>query len=255
MHVPGLNQRRKTKPRDLHIRKVSFSGSSVSGSSLSSGSSFSSASSTSTARADNASHASTGSTLSFDPLQLHPTFQAPPRLQDRPLIHHERRPYETEAAFYDDDEGSDFGDMDHSTHEEQFHMELPPHTSPMDHADEIEEPQDYFHLQFAKRPPMPRSHWSVSTIQTLDLDQYTPITSASDPSSGCFIADNEDGEVASRQPTMSVPNFSYKRPVTPRRPPFKSMDSVDDLIKRGGWKRRGIVFNNEDIMDSYNFSC
>ncbi|GKT96262.1 hypothetical protein Ct61P_14112 [Colletotrichum tofieldiae] len=33
-------------------------------------------------------------------------------------------------------------------------------------------------------------------------------------------------------------------------PPMKSLDSVEDFIKRGGWKRRGIVFEQEGSRSS-----
>ena len=244
MHVLGsighsFSQRRKSpKPKDLHIRKVSFSGCS-----LSSGCSFSSTSSTSTAKAP--SSARTPSGQSFDPLNLHPTFSPPPRLQDRPLISPERLSHREALTFFDDEtdeegylssrgsfDASDFEDEDRHVTE----LTLPPHTSPMDHpsCDDDTEPQDYFMMQLAKRPPMLRSRWSESTIMTLDQ-----IDDLSTPSYDV----TPDTETES---PLEMPNFSHKRLTAPRRPPMRSLDSLEDFIKRGGWKRRGIVLDKDE---------
>lgn len=233
----GFSQRRKTTPRDLHIRKVSLSGCS-----LASGDSFSSSSSTSTARAPNSALTTPSASSGFDPLSLHPTFQPPPRLHDRPLISPERTHYTPSSSFFPDDSSDDdsFDDRHSSADDEEYtvcraqelhfshpkEMVLPPHASPMDHStDNRSEPQDYFMVRLAERPNMPRSRWSESTIQTLDQDDFdeTPGTDEDIP--------------------LEMPNFSRKRNAAPSRPPLRSLDSLDDFIKKGGWKRRGVVFN------------
>ena len=244
MHVLGhsFSQKRKStkRPRDLHIRKVSFSGSS-----LSSGS-FSSSSSTSTLTPRNFSPSRIDSAIPVDPLQLHPTFQAPARLNERPLIRTESPRWQEAVSFFDDDDTEDEDEYDELPENEDYdddfavkpqgltcrhqpEMALPPHASPLDHTDQ-HETTDYFLSQLSKRPPMPRSRWSESTIQT--LDSLTPSCAA-----GTAAVD----EV--------VPNFSYKRNTVPKRPTMKSADSVDNFIKRGGWKRRGIVFHNEEMSE------
>lgn len=247
MHVLGhsFSQRRKSpKPRDLHIRKVSFSGCSLSsgGSLSSSSSSSSSAASTSTTRAPLSSR----TTASFDPLSLHPTFQPPPRLHDRPLLSPERRQFEAAATFFDDDDESDDGYFAGAgEYGCQGKEELPPHASPMDHTGhDRTEPQDYFFQQITKRPQLPRSRWSESTVHT--LEQLTPAASVMSPDGD---DDGDDGGYPFQQPShSSMPNFSYKRATAlPKRPPMKTLDSLDEFIKRGGWKRRGIVFHEEDM--------
>lgn len=121
----------------------------------------------------------------------------------------------------------------------------------MDHTDhERQEPQDYFLATLAKRPPLPRSHWSESTIQT--IDSITP-NNTTTPST--FDDDTDDDASVLEMPALTrrssnfsrAFNFSYKRNTVPKRPPMKAMDSVDNFIKRGGWKRRGIVFHEEDM--------
>lgn len=254
MHVLGhsFSQRRKSpskRPRDLHIRKVSFSGCS-----LSSGCSISSASSTSTTRTHLPRSAS-NSSGTFDPLSLHPTFHAPPRLHERPLIHSDpvRHDEPVPATFFDDetDDAEDEDDEElmrrqeqHQQHYQQpLDMALPPHVSPSDYSnlEERQEPQDYFFMTLAKRPPMPRSHWSESTIHTIHTsDQLTP---------GALVDDeDEDDDVAEDvRPSLLAQTMSYKRSTHPKRPPMKGDDSVENFIKRGGWKRRGIVFHSEEM--------
>jgi hypothetical protein len=238
MHVLGsFSQKRKctTRPRDLHIRKVSFSGSS-----LSSGS-FSSSSSAATLTPRNCSPG-----RAVDPLNLHPTFQAPARLNERPLIQNTESPRWQEAvSFFDDDDTEDEDESDELPEDEsdyddfglkggltcrhQPEMALLPHASPLDHADQHES-SDFFLTQLNKRPPMPRSRWSESTIQT--MESLTP---------SCTNGTVDAADV--------VPNFSYKRNTVPRRPTMKSGDSVENFVKRGGWKRRGIVFHNDEMSE------
>ncbi|KAI8669549.1 hypothetical protein NCS57_00770200 [Fusarium keratoplasticum] len=253
MHVlHGFSQRRKSsrRPRDLHIRKVSFSGSS-----LSSGCSLSSSSSTisdvSTPTPTQTPIATTRPEI--DPLASHPAFHAPPRLYERPFICMD----EAEPVFYggnDDEEQY----VEHET-AQPIEMALPPHVSPMDVADEqCKEPQDYFFTTLSKRPPMPRSRWSESTIQT--LDQFDNSDSEdSDEITQSEESEDEDDDAsvlemrrltrrASALKTISL-NTTYapRTGPAPKRPPMRSLDSVDNFIRRGGWKRRGIVFRQEDM--------
>ena len=255
MHVlgRGFSQRRKSsikRPRDLHIRKVSFSGCS-----LSSGCSFSSTSSSSTSSTAR-THIADGHRGSHpsgvDPLSLHPTFQPPPRLYERPFIADSQHYEQPVSTFYDseDEEEDDVIEEKDVIDEQPFEMELPPHASPSDHTGhERQEPTDYFMSALTKRPPLPRSHWSESTIQTIDSITPNP------PSVATPLDDNDDDISVLEMPSLSrrssnfTFNFSLKRNTVPKRPPMKPMDSVENFIKRGGWKRRGIVFKQDDVED------
>lgn len=180
--------------------------------------------------------------------------------------------------FHDDTEDEDesfgygFSENDAETmelplHEEQpRNMELPPAASPLDHsANERNQPQDYFLYQLGRRPPMPRSHWSESTIQTLvDFDDLDDLASGActpanekieltevdltEPESSSDEAPSTVLGVA--EPVLLLPNFSYKRPV-PKRPSVQAtVDKVEEVAKTGGWKRRGVVFNKNEAGDS-----
>ncbi|KAF5024093.1 hypothetical protein F66182_3837 [Fusarium sp. NRRL 66182] len=266
MHVlHGFGQRRKStrRPRDLHIRKVSFSGSSLSsGCSLSSSSS---SASTISAVSTPAAHTPIASRPEVDPLNSHPAFHAPPRLYERPFI----RMDDSGPVFY----GTNDAVIDEEAFVEQdvadqqpTEMALPPHVSPMDVTDEEgAAPTDYFLATMSKRPPMPKSRWSESTIQTMqtfdedededdeDDDDDSEVTQSEESEQD----DNDDDSVLemrrlSRHASALKPvpiNTTYTaRPgLAPRRPPMRSLDSVDNFIRRGGWKRRGIVFHKEDI--------
>ncbi|KAL7800152.1 hypothetical protein V8C37DRAFT_7500 [Trichoderma ceciliae] len=252
----GLGQRRGSKPRELHIRKISFSGCSLSSAS---DRSFSSDSSTSTIREHTPGLASSsGTAASFDAFSIHSAFQPPRRLQDRPFILTDRQHYESAPTFYDseDAESSDLEaserDFDGEDDDQpQFIMEMP-HASPVSHHDygTGDEPQDYFfrHIQNRQRPSLPQSRWSDSTIASTigSVDDLTPVTSMSDPASSNAMADAEEAETAG-EPT---PSSFTSSTAAPKRPTFKTVDSFEDFVKRGGWKRRGIVFNRED-MDTY----
>ncbi|KAF5658188.1 hypothetical protein FHETE_10016 [Fusarium heterosporum] len=253
MHVlHGFGQRRKTsRPRDLHIRKVSFSGSSLSsGCSLSSSSSSTiSAVSTPSARTPLTSRPE------VDPLASHPAFHAPPRLYERPFIHMDK----SEPVFY----GADDAVVDEEDYVEQdvaaqqpTEMALPPHVSPADVADEEgNQPRDYFFATLATRPPMPKSRWSESTIQsiqTFDDDEDDSEVTQSDDEDVNDAASVLEMRRASRHASalkpVSINTTHAARPgLAPKRPPMRSLDSVDNFIRRGGWKRRGIVFHKEDL--------
>ncbi|OAA32966.1 hypothetical protein AAL_00431 [Moelleriella libera RCEF 2490] len=188
-----------------------------------------------------------------DPLNSHPTFQPPPRLHERPLISpDEPRQYFAHATFYDESSTDDDYADERQSMEDDYtvcsaqalhfsqpkeELIMPPHSSSMDHQEERTEPQDYFMIQFVKRPQLPRSRWSDSTIQT--SDQMTP----NELSSRTFDDDSSDEE---EDAPLEIPNFSHKRTTAPRRPPMRSLDSLEDFIKKGGWKRRGIVFNGSE---------
>lgn len=180
--------------------------------------------------------------------------------------------------FYDDTEDEDdgvgfgFAENDAETmelplHEEQpRNMALPPAASPLDYSShEREQPQDYFMVQLAQRPPMPRSHWSESTIQTLrsfdDLDDLasgacTPsneidLTEVDLPTDESTDDESPGTVVGIAEPVVILPNFSYKRPSVPQRPSVQTaVDKVEEVAKTGGWKRRGVVFNKNEAGDS-----
>lgn len=255
MHVlNGFSTRRKSpKPKDLHIRKISFSGCS-----LSSGCSISSSSSTSTTRGP--SHSRTASGASYDPLRLHPIVQPPPRLHERPYIVSPKRQVETPRTFLNDrstgvsdwsgygvsvfeydDSDTEVDDEEEEDVFEQVHSNsMPPLTSPRDHADDESDDEDYFFMQqITKRPQLPRSHWSESTIQT--LAQLTPAASN-------LVTPAERLEDPIEQARMMLPNFSFKHSTVPARPRMKAMDSVEQLVKRGGWKRKALLLDNQESI-------
>lgn len=246
----GLGQRRGSKTRELHIRKISFSGCSLSSAS---DRSFSSDSSSSTLRAHTPRLAtSSGTASSFDGLSIHSSYP-PKRLHDRPFILSDR---ESAPTFYDseDAESSDLEaserDFDGEDEDQtQFTMELP-HASPVSNNDydATEEPHDYFFMHLTSRPkPVNQSRWSDSTIASTiaSLDDLTPVSSMSEPTSAA-IADAEEAEAAG----ASTPSSLTSAAPVPKRPTYKPVDSFEDYLRRGGWKRRGIVFNRED-MDSF----
>lgn len=288
MHVLGhsFSQKRKCtkRPRDLHIRKISFSGSSLSDGSLSSSTSTVSAyTALPTPQHHMASPIMTSPSQTAAPLRLH---ERPFKSSRSPSTGRTTTTFYDDTAVSDDDEDLHYsyyydggsGKMDEAgsileVEGTQFHMELPPHaehieTDTPQAADQCE-PADYFFFQHvvSKRPPMPGSRWSESTIQTLNEEDMTPSTAQPTPicDEGDYDLeeDEEDEdddssideplEMPARQVRLeALPNFShkYQRTVSApeaRRPPMRTMDSVDDFIKRGGWKRRGIVFDRREV--------
>lgn len=161
-------------------------------------------------------------TVEYDPLSLHPTYHAPPRLADR--------------AFIDVGERASSG-----------YFEAQP---------KVEDP-GYFKLRLdmLQRPTLVRSHWSESTIST--LSDSSEGSSEDDSVEGLESLDAEEEVETPTAPETSFferevrepqwRNFSYKRNTVavPRRRPDAG-NAVDDYVKRGGWKRRGIVFQNKD---------
>ncbi|PTB64690.1 hypothetical protein BBK36DRAFT_1160852 [Trichoderma citrinoviride] len=247
----GLGQRRGSKPRDLHIRKVSFSGCSLASTS---DRSFSSDSSTSTIRGFTPRLATnSGTASSFDAFSIHSASQPPKRLHDRPFIPLNQHHYNSAPTFYDS-EDTDSSDLEASERDfdgededqTQFVMELP-HASPVSHHDyEGDEPRDYFFMHINSRPALPRSRWSESTIASVEsLDDLTPSTSMSEPASSSANADADQAEAAGE----STPRTDTSNTV-PKRPTFRTIDSFEDYVRRGGWKRRGVVFHRDD-MDTF----
>ncbi|QPC79744.1 hypothetical protein HYE68_010496 [Fusarium pseudograminearum] len=258
MHVlHGFGQRRKSsRPRDLHIRKVSFSGSSLSsGCSLSS-----SSSSTISALSTPAARTPTASRPEMDPLASHPAFHAPPRLYERPfkrMDNHEPVFYGTEEAVIDEEE---FVEQDIAA-QQPTEMALPPHASPMDAADEqSNEPKDYFFTTLSARPPVPKSRWSESTIQSIqtfddeeeDDSEVTQSEDSEDEGDNVSVLEMRrlSRHASALKPASINATYTARPGLAPKRPPMRSLDSVDNFIRRGGWKRRGIVFHKEDLENA-----
>jgi hypothetical protein len=204
----------------------------------------------------------------------------PRRLHERAfkVSHSPQRPQFTTRSsklggtFYHDDDDDDDAeeaveeDEEYSGDEDdenlpRFEMQMPPHASRDDEhtGHDRHEPRDYFAFALARRPTMPRSRWSESTIQSVQSIDALPT-----PGSTISTAASEQGEDHSPPVKVEMPpnmNFSYKRVVsTPgatvspsasgsgyRRPPMKTMDSIDEFVKRGGWKRRGVVFRQDEV--------
>jgi hypothetical protein len=237
MHVLGhsFSQKRKNskRPRDLHIRKISFSGSTLSGCSLSSSDSTASA-----------------VTVIIPPSQHSGNaYQiAPPRLHERPykqVLSPQQPTYDAATEDSDQDSLDDMEeeDGDDDVDLNQFVMEMPPHASPAEEAYSADTTpdaaSDYFFFRQQVQRPAAQSRWSESTVQTIRTIE------------GLSTSAPEDEDEDNRISVMETPNFSYKRAVsTPaaiQRPAMKSLNSVEDFVKRGGWKRRGIVFRQEEV--------
>ncbi|KAF6834242.1 hypothetical protein CPLU01_05053 [Colletotrichum plurivorum] len=251
--VSPPSMRGNRHPEALHTRKSSSAGSV---------SSNESSSTRSTRSSGTARHTRV---LDFDPLSLHPTFQAPPRLYERPFIH-------SSQSIEDDVLDSYFSSQEAalaSSHKAQapiaaaptLKMPAPPVDSPRTPIQQqttaspprsrelAAEGDDYFLFKVqqhiaATRPQLPRSHWSESTIQTLDMSSPEEDDDEVDAAGGAV--DEEERPVRESR----WQNFSHKRSNPPRRPQMKSLDSVEDFLKRGGWKRRGIVFEQDGTRQS-----
>ncbi|OHF03395.1 hypothetical protein CORC01_01114 [Colletotrichum orchidophilum] len=242
---PSSNKGRR-HPEALHTRKPSLTNS------VSSSDSSSTQSTRSTATMRHTR------VLDFDPLSLHPTFHAPPRLYERPFIHNSQ-------CIEDEVINSYFSSQEAAAAAEDKakasfaaaipDMPVPPVDSPRTPIQQQErsrehaaEGDDYFLFKVqqhiaATRPQLPRSHWSESTINTMASQHDDDEESSED---GSIVDDERPVRESQWQ------NFSMKRssPSTVRRPAMKSLDSVEDFIKRGGWKRRGIVFEQEGARTS-----
>ncbi|KZL75902.1 hypothetical protein CT0861_00928 [Colletotrichum tofieldiae] len=248
-HCSPPSNKAKRHPEALHTRKPSLSNSVSSSDS----SSTQSTRSTGTVRHSRV--------LDFDPLSLHPTFHPPPRLYERPFIH-------SSQSLEDDVISSYFSSQEAAAAEQAKAsfaaavpgMPAPPVDSPRTPIQQQErsrehaaEGDDYFLFKVqqhiaATRPQLPRSHWSESTINTM--------ASARDDDDDDDDEDSsENGSIVGQERPVRESqwqNFSHKRSSPPgaRRPQMKSLDSVEDFIKRGGWKRRGIVFEQEGSRSS-----
>lgn len=247
----------------LHVRKPSLSHS------------VSSAESSSTSGSPPQRHSRT---LEFDPLNLHPTFVAPPR-----------------PNFIANSDGhldDDYDDAREEILRIYFREETPKQpvsfaapviqdSTPTRHSMHPgdNEGGDYFmyklHLiQQQERQQLgatdgvsrlssplyeqPKSRWSDSTIDSLDLEVFQD----EDEGDADLSADGEEEEEDLHtaipsdrhiRQAKSWQNFSYKRTpdATTRRPPL-TMDGIESFIKRGGWKRRGIVFEQDAIPGNDN---
>ncbi|RDA95346.1 hypothetical protein CP533_3441 [Ophiocordyceps camponoti-saundersi (nom. inval.)] len=266
MPVLGFsNGRCSSKPKELYIRKVSLSGCSLS-SGKSSSSSFDSSTSSTNSFVYACSSSSSSSSLSngcssrsmrsplerhVDPLAQHPTYTPPPRLHDRRLL--DTTPMTTTLYLGGGAGGVDEEEKDLST--------------------VSVEPVDYFSVPMRPTPQQfPRSRWSDSTIASLDLPE-----SESDSDGGSETSEEveellEEEEESDSNNDVSVhvhddeshyqfqhmleghhrsmPNFSYKRETSlDKRPQVKTLDSLDEFVKRGGWKRRGVIFHSEEVNE------
>jgi hypothetical protein len=267
----GFCQRRKSskRPQNLHIRKVSFSGSSLySGYSEMSPSTAAAAAFT-TIPIPSASSSSASSTHTFG---TSPS-AAPPRLQDRAFIRFHRK--HPSSAFYDDEDDED--DDDYSVHEDDMvfssdeeqteidepvdlQFPVPPRSAEVE-GQNVQEHEGYFFIMaHAKASPtmQPGSRWSESTISSVDIDGASEDEAEAEEEAA--HSDNDDDDVTPSLATDRPVNFSYKRAVSAPdgKRPHMPMDSVEDYIKRGGWKRKGIIFHPEDVRASdsglYGFS-
>ncbi|KAK2024296.1 hypothetical protein LX32DRAFT_643766 [Colletotrichum zoysiae] len=253
-------------PEALHTRKPSLSNSV---SSNDSSSTRSSTRSTGTVRRSRV--------LDFDPLSQHPTFHPPPRLFERPFI----RNSHSSQSIEDEVISSYFSSQEAAAAEQAKAAAVPsmpapapaPRVEPSRTPIQVQQPRqqqqqdrsrelaaegdDYFLFKVqqhiaATRPQLPRSHWSESTINTMAsaADEEEEDGEAEDDDSS-----SEDGSIVGQERPVREcrwQNFSHKRPSAPsaRRPQMKSLDSVEDFIKRGGWKRKGIVFQQEGSRSS-----
>ncbi|SPO00190.1 uncharacterized protein DNG_03039 [Cephalotrichum gorgonifer] len=182
--------------------------------------------------------------VEFDPLSLHPTHpQAPPRLADRAFLR--------------------VGDEAKTFQPSQPHREfqMPPVESPNSTIYERRAPlsaggaSDYFPMPMRvdlpqlQRPTLARSRWSDSTTHTLSSEEEDE-------------DDDEESEIEEEQfETATVAtverapfevryeareDLAYKRNTmaVARMRPRAEGNAIDNYVKRGGWKRRGIVFQN-----------
>lgn len=171
--------------------------------------------------------------VEFDPLMLHPTHTPPPpRLADRAFI--------------------DVGPRKATTGEPRIRGLDASASSPVEHEFSLR-------LDLLERPTLVRSRWSDSTVHTISDCSSSEEEDDDDESTG---DEQEEVETPTTRETKLefcsderevVPawqNFSLKRNTVavPRRRP-QAGNALDEYVKRGGWKRRGIVFQNSD--DNY----
>jgi hypothetical protein len=101
---------------------------------------------------------------------------------------------------------------------------------------------------------MPKSRWSESTIQSIqtfeDEEDDSEVTQSEDSEDETDDASVLEMRRLSRhalKPVSINTTYTARPGLAPKRPPMRSLDSVDNFIRRGGWKRRGIVFHKDDL--------
>ncbi|PHH68035.1 hypothetical protein CDD82_893 [Ophiocordyceps australis] len=245
-HFSSRDKASKTS-RDLHIRKISLSGCSLSSDcSLSSGSTASSPPSVAS------------------PIRAH-SRSPPPPLNERPFLDLNQPQLRPQASktFHTTHEQEDegyFGHFDSYDLRTQTKSIVDHHEYSVADKPHAANPYNTFYL--AARRPHPWSRWSYSTVDSQsdseseadddneEVDDDEEADQVADEASVHSELEQEDKLYEHSQPAQqsshnSMPNFSMKRAVIPRRPPIKTLDSLEDFIKRGGWKRRGIVFQTD----------
>ncbi|KAK1998175.1 hypothetical protein LX36DRAFT_43070 [Colletotrichum falcatum] len=256
-HCSPSSTRSRRHPEALHTRNPSLTNS------------VSSNDSSSTRSTRSAGTVRRSRVLDFDPLSQHPTFHPPPRLFERPFIHSSHSLEDDVISSYFSSQEAAAAEQAKAAAAAAPSMPAPPVDSPRTPIQVQQQPQpqqqpqgrsrelaaegdDYFlfkvqqHIE-ATRPQLPRSHWSESTINTMASTAGEDDEEDEDSS--------ENGSIVGEERPLREcqwQNFSHKRlsPPNPRRPQMKSLDSVEDFIKRGGWKRKGIVFQQEGSRSS-----
>lgn len=215
-------------------------------------------------------------TLDFDPLSMHPTYSPPPppaRLSERPFIlSHDESSTDEVLEHY-------FRVQDDSKTDSPTPLAHPQPRSAEEGGDyflyklrlvELQEQQRQAAIEAMTTTTTTttstaacQSRWSMSTVD-IDESAFDSDSDDDDETDGTDDTDDTDAYDEDEEPVIEMAvraerparhaaswqNFSYKRdpitPSSPRRPPMKTMDSVEDFIKRGGWKRRGIIFQADD---------
>ncbi|KAM0277490.1 hypothetical protein ACHAQH_005768 [Verticillium albo-atrum] len=212
--------------------------------------------------------------IDFDPLSMHPTFIAPPLpLNERPYILPDHDSSEEEVI-------EEYIRAEETSKAVSVPDDSPTPMQPTNEVRQEAQPEgnDYFMYKLnllqhqerqqqavmanagATRPsPQARSRWSESTVASVDIAESPQISvfeetdDEEEDDDGVDVSDFELIAPAGREvrQAKSWQNFSHKSAMaSPRRPPIQTMDSVENFIKRGGWKRRGIVFQEEGMRRS-----
>lgn len=250
--------------------------------SICSHSSSSSAASTAMPRTPVSPHARHSRVVEFDPLRLHSTYHAPPPLAERPFIHvvdqdeagcYQPRPRRAGPKVQDLDLAMDHErDDDADAEEEPLALRLDLGERPnlvrshwsystintlISDADNSDSEEEYEDDDQEEDIDLPVMHPATP-------DHITPTASPALDSSSTYASHFDFDEDTETEPSddendrpvlsqRSFQNFSYKRNtvavVVPRRRPQEAMNSIDHYVKRGGWKRRGIVFQTEDSSE------
>ncbi|KAM0326199.1 hypothetical protein ACHAQA_006796 [Verticillium albo-atrum] len=217
--------------------------------------------------------------IDFDPLSMHPTFIAPPLpLNERPFILPDHENSEEEVI-------EEYIRAEESSKALSLPDDSPTPMQPTEDDNHRAQPEgnDYFMYKLnllqhqerqqqavmagaaASRPSPPaRSRWSESTMASIDIVESPMRSVFEETDDEEDEEDEDDDDVSVSDFELVVPaerevrqakswqNFSHKPTAmsSPRRPPIQTMDSVENFIKRGGWKRRGIVFQEEGMRRS-----